>query len=367
MKPVIVGCRVENFTDEQLVVFKNHQPLGMIVFAEPCKKGPDTVRHVVNQFLSVCPHGRILMDAEGGRVNRLKPEFGHGWREVPGARDFAKMAETDLGKAREAICLNAQLIAHDLISLGINADCAPVVDLVSEEVLVNVNDDGKPHATSASLYARSFGDDPYIVTECAKAFADGLHSLGVCSILKHAPGYGRIAVDPHYGLYNIRATKAEMMQTDLVPYRAMKDYPAIMTAHTVYDAIDPEYPATLSPTIMKMIREDVGFGGVIIADSIEMNSVYPQGFSTTERDQFGMGLPLPGTLTYITKRLLDAGCDIVLHSDCSRDFAHTVEILEAAPVLSADRAQWLVNKMTIAPSINHFDRDKALQRLAALR
>src|SRR5258708_1713545 len=109
MKPIVVGCRTEDFPQEQLQVFKEHQPLGMIVFAEPCRKGKDAVKHVVRQFTSVCPHGRIFVDQEGGRVNRLKPEFGHGWREIPSARSFAALALKDLPKAKKAIRLNAQL------------------------------------------------------------------------------------------------------------------------------------------------------------------------------------------------------------------------------------------------------------------
>lgn len=249
MKPVIVGCRTEDFTPEQIQAFKQHQPFGLLVFAEPCKQGPETVKHVVQQFTSVCPHGRIFMDAEGGRVNRLKPEFGYGWRDVPAARDFAQLAKNDIKKAREAIYLNAQLIAYDLKELGININCAPVIDLVSEDVITKLNEDGKPHATSASLYQRSFGDDPEIVTECAKAYADGLHSMGVASVLKHAPGYGRATADPHYGLDKIKVTLPEMLKTDLVPYKNMKDYPAVMTAHTIYEDVDP-LPATRSKRMM---------------------------------------------------------------------------------------------------------------------
>jgi beta-N-acetylhexosaminidase len=266
MKPVVVGCRTENFSKEQIETFKQHQPFGMIVFAEPCKAGPETVKHVVTQFMNVCPHGRIFMDAEGGRVNRLKPEFGHGWRDVPAARDFAALAKKDLTAACEAIYLNAQLIAHDLVELGINVNCAPVVDLVRDDVMTARTVEGKAHATSASLFMRSFGDDPDIVSACARAYADGLHSMGVTSVLKHAPGYGRVATDPHYGLDKIRVTLDEMLKTDLVPYLRLKDYPAIMTGHTVYENIDPDYPATLSKTMMGIMRNHVGFNGVIIAD-----------------------------------------------------------------------------------------------------
>jgi beta-N-acetylhexosaminidase len=366
MKPVIVGCRTDHFTDEQLDVFKTHQPLGMIVFAEPFKVGPEAVHNVVKQFKSVCPHAKFLIDMEGGAVNRMKPQYGHGWRDIPSARDFEGLIKHDLTKAREAIYLNAQLIADDMMRFGINVNTAPVVDLISEEVIVTTGTDEKPHATSADMYKRSYSDDPMIVTQCGKAFADGLHSLGVTSVLKHAPGYGRTAVDPHFSSHHINLSREAMMASDLMPYIQMKDYPAIMTVHRVYEQIDAQNPATISPIIMKMLRHDVGFKGVIIADSIEMNSIYPQGFSTTQRDQFGIGLPLDGTLAYVTKRVLDAGCDVVLHSDCSRDFAHTVEILEAASEMTDTRAGWMLDTLTVKPSVTSFNREMALKQLDVL-
>ena len=362
MKPVVFGCRTDNFTPDQLTVFKEHQPLGMILFAEPFKVGPDAVKRVIAQVKDQCPDLKCFVDMEGGPVNRMKPDFGHGWRRIPAARDFAELARTNLALACEAIFLNAQMIGYDLYNLGITVDCAPVVDLVSDEAIATKGNEEKPHATAASLFRRSYGDNPEIVTACGKAFADALHSMGVTSVLKHAPGYGRVAVDPHYGVDKIRVSRADLLKTDLVPYEKLKDYPAIMTAHTVYEDIDLN-PSTLSPVMMSILREDAGFKGVIIADSIEMNAIYPEGFSKTDFDQYSMGLPLPGTLTLITHKVLNAGCDVVMHSDCSRDFKHTTEVLEAAPVLSAQKSQWLLDKMTVARTVQNFDYQQAQRRL----
>lgn len=366
MKPVVVGCRTIDFPQEQLEAFKKHQPFGMIIFAEPFKEGPATVKHVVQQFKSVCPHGIVFIDMEGGRVNRMKPEFNHGWRDIPSSRTMGELAKTDLAKAKEAIYLNAQLIADSMQEYGITVNNAPVVDLVSEDVMAQKTDDGKPHATSASLYNRSFSHDPVVVAECARAYADGLHSLGVTSVLKHLPGYGRAAIDPHYGAEQIDASAAEMEATDLVPYKILQDYPAAMTAHTIYPGIDAGVPGTLSKKVIDFAREKAGFKGVIITDTIEMNSALPGGFSTTERDQFGMGLPLPGTLKKITEQSLVAGCDLVLHSDCSRNFQHTLEILETAPELDGAKAKWLLDKMTMTRTVSNFDRATAEKRLQQL-
>jgi len=347
MKPVIVGCRTESFTAEQLAAFREHLPLGMIVFAEPCRAGPDAVRGVIRQFRSVCPNSRIFIDAEGGRVNRLKPEFWHGWREVPDARSFAAQAAEDLPAAMEQIFQNARSIGADLHDLDIDINCAPVADLVHADAIATKDSEGKPHATSASLFRRSFGHDPAIVTECVRAFLAGLESSGVCGIVKHVPGYGRVSADPHYAQSGIETSLAELERTDFLPFRNLSEAPAMMTGHVLYRQIDPQWCSTLSRQVIALIRADLGFQGVLIADSIEMNSIWPPGFSSTARDQFGMGLPLPGTLAFVTRAALEAGCDLVMHSDCSRDFAHTVEILEAAPTLTDARAEWLLGKLTV--------------------
>jgi beta-N-acetylhexosaminidase len=349
MKPVVIGCRTDAFTSEQLAALREHGPFGMIVFAEPCQKGPEAVRHVVAQFKSVCPRSKIFIDAEGGRVNRLKPEFGHGWREVPDARSFAAQAARDLPGAVQQIFQNARAIGEDLMALGVDVNCAPVVDLVHEDVIANQDAAGKPHATSASLFRRSFGHDPHLVTECARAFLAGLESVGVCGVVKHVPGYGRVSADPHYAQSGIETPLAELDRTDFQPFRSLRDARAMMTGHVLYRHIDTQRCSTLSPRVIDLIRRDIGFKGVLVADSIEMNSVWPQGFSNTERDQFGMGLPLPGTLAFVTRAALEAGCDLVMHSDCSRAFEHTIQILEAAPVLAEERARWLFETMSVGP------------------
>lgn len=347
MKPVVIGCRTEAFPAEQLAVFREHVPFGMIVFAEPCRQGPEAVRSVIRQFRSVCPLGKVFIDAEGGRVNRLKPEFWSGWRDVPDARSFAAQAAQDLPAALEQIRQNAAAIGRDLLALGIDVNCAPVADLVSEEAIATLDSDGKPHATSASLYRRSFGADPSIVTACARAFLVGLESAGVCGVVKHVPGYGRVSADPHYAQSGIETPLAELERTDFLPFRHLNDARAMMTGHVLYRHIDAERCSTVSRKVIDLIRSSIGFTGALVADSIEMNSIWPQGFSTTERDQFGMGLPFPGTLGFVTRAALEAGCDLVMHSDCSRRFEHTVEMLEAAPALSDERARWLIGTMTV--------------------
>lgn len=366
MKPVIIGCRTDHFSEEQISVFKQHQPIGMIIFAEPFQKGPDTARHVIAQFKEACPGSFIFIDAEGGRVNRMQPSYGHGWRDIPAPRSFAPLIASDIEKAKHAIYLGAQLIANDLMTFGITVNCAPVIDLVSTDVISKKENDGKPHATSESLFQRSFSDDPYITEACARAFLAGLNSRGVQGVVKHVPGYGRVSADPHYAQSGIETSVDILEKTDFEAFRLMNDTPLMMTGHVIYTKIDPDRCSTMSPVVMKIIRDSIGFKGVIIADTIEMNATMPDGFSKTEKDQFGMGLPLPGTLTLVTKAALAAGCDVVMHSDCSRIFAHTVEVLEAAPVLSPEKTAWMIDKLSISKPMDGFDAVAAEAELQSL-
>ena len=201
VRPVIVGCRTDNFPPEQLAAFTAYRPFGMIVFQEPCRAGPDAVRHVVRQFRQATgrPAAPILIDQEGGIVNRLKPSFGHGWRAIPGADVFAALALRNLAAATRAVFLNAQLIARDMRQLDLTVACAPVLDLFTAETFRGDLPDGL-HAASGDLRARMFGSDPVIVAALGRAFCGGLIDQGVVPMLKHIPGYGRVRADPHYGV-----------------------------------------------------------------------------------------------------------------------------------------------------------------------
>ncbi|MGE0108715.1 MAG: glycoside hydrolase family 3 N-terminal domain-containing protein [Bdellovibrionales bacterium] len=345
MKPVIVGCRTDCFSDEALASFRAHQPFGMILFDEPCRQGANAVKRVIAQFKNICPHAHIFIDVEGGSVNRLHASYDPSWQELLPARTFGELALKNLQEASDKIFLHAQSIGKILLELGISVNCAPVADLVQKE---QVSPDlSKPHATSSNLYQRSFGNDPALVTACVSAFIAGLESAGICAVLKHVPGYGRVEVDPHYQRPLVKTPLTELQNTDFLPFKNLNRARAMMTAHVVYDAIDTENCTTLSKKLITLIRQEIRFSGVLIADSIEMNSIWPEGFSTTEKDQFGMGLPLPETLGFLTRTALKAGCDLIMHSDCSRNFAHTLEILEAAPDLEDTKAAWLMEKMKI--------------------
>jgi beta-N-acetylhexosaminidase len=195
----------------------------------------------------------IAVDQEGGRVARLRD----GVVALP-----AMMA---LGATRDPVLARraGRRLGADLRGLGINADFAPVLDLAVE-----------PRNTV--IGNRAFGDDPELVAAMGLAFARGLREGGVAPIGKHFPGHGATAVDSHVDLPRVGLDEATWRRRDLIPFaRAVADgIPGLMTAHVVLQALDATRPATLSPAILTgVLRRELGFGGVVFSDCLEMGAL----------------------------------------------------------------------------------------------
>ena len=183
-------------------------------------------------------------------------------------------------QAERAMYLRYRLIAHELRSLGIDSNCAPMVDVAVGE-------------THDFLKNRCYGYDPETVSKLGRAVAQGMLDGGVLPVLKHIPGHGRATLDSHYDLPHVSADPALLDITDFAPFRALNDLPMGMTAHLVYDEID-SLPATVSPKMMGVIREQMGFDGLIMTDDISMKA-------------------LRGDLGELSKAAIEAGCDVILH------------------------------------------------------
>lgn len=196
----------------------------------------------------------IAVDAEGGRINRLKTEYG--FLDIPSA--------AEMGKQKPEDCLAVYTgLAGQLADLGINMNLAPVVDL-----------DINPENPVIGSLDRSFGSDPEAFLPCVRAFILAHHKKGVLTTLKHFPGHGSSAQDSHNGLVDVTGTFG---QEELIPYRdliAENLADAVMTAHIHNRNIDPDLPATLSPKFLQgILRRQLGFDGVIISDDIQMGAI----------------------------------------------------------------------------------------------
>lgn len=196
----------------------------------------------------------IAVDAEGGRVNRLKEKYG--FLAVPSAQ---QMQEKGVSQSRKVYSALAQQLAR----LGFNLNLAPVVDL-------NLN----PDNPIIGRIERSFSDNPQIVTQQAQVFIETHQKFGIITALKHYPGHGSSRADSHLGMVDVTHT---YKQTELQPYQELINKnvaQVILTAHVINTHIDPDYPATLSRAhLRKMLRRQLGFQGVIISDDVQMGAI----------------------------------------------------------------------------------------------
>ncbi len=274
---------------EEKALFRETDPFGFILFARNIDT-PDQVRALCDDFReSVGRDAPITIDQEGGRVQRLR---GPTWREWLPPLAFVQAAGAH---AAEAMYLRFRLIADELHALGIDSNCAPMVDVPEPE-------------THAFLYNRCYGLDAGQVARMGQAANDGMLAGGVLPVIKHIPGHGRATADSHFELPRVTADLRELERVDFTPFKALRDTPMGMTAHVVYEAIDTA-PATLSPEVMRTIREDIGFDNLIMTDDISMKA-------------------LSGSLTELSQAALAAGCDVILH--CNGTLAERAEVAAAA-------------------------------------
>jgi beta-N-acetylhexosaminidase len=328
----IYGCAGPVLSAAERSFFRDVRPWGFILFGRNIEN-PDQIRALVAALRETVDDGAapILIDQEGGRVARLKPPL---WAERPPAALFGALYAQNQELAREATYLNARLIAHDLSSLGINVDCLPVLDVPAPGAHDIIGD-------------RAFAADPTTIIDLGRAQIEGLMEGGVLPVMKHIPGHGRAGADSHLALPRVTATVEELSASDFVTFRSLDSCPIAMTAHVVYDSIDPQRPATTSPKVIRdVIRGEIGFEGLLMSDDLSMKA-------------------LDGPLAMRAKAALFAGCDLVLHCngdmDEMKDVASEVKELDGLPLKRSEQA--LAHLVAADPG---FDPVAALVRLTGL-
>ena len=276
------------------------------------------------------PDAPVLIDQEGGRVQRLNPPH---WRAAPPAAQFGKLAEHDGAKAREAATVNARLIAAELNDLGISVDCLPVLDLTMIGAHSVIGD-------------RSFGADPDLVATLGRASCEGLMAGGVLPVIKHMPGHGRGLADSHHELPKAEATVEELERTDFLPFRSLNDMPWGMTAHVLYAAIDPIFPATTSKKVItEIIRGWIGFDGLLVSDDLSMEA-------------------LDGDIAHRATEALAAGCDVALH--CNGEREEMEALAGAVGALTSEASRRLEASYAHLAQPEEVDRPALIARLDAL-
>ncbi len=298
----IYGCSGHRLTEDEKAFFAEVRPWGFIVFRRNVDS-PEQMRALTDEMRDCVGDADtpVLIDQEGGRVQRMGPPH---WAKYPPAAAFLEAAD-GLLRARELVRLGARLMAHDLKSVGVNVDCAPVLDVPVQGA----------HDTSG---ARADARAPATGARLGRAAAEGLLSGGVLPVIKHMPGHGRAFADTHKELPTVHADLATLDGWDFAPFRALSDMPIGMTAHIVFTAIDRKHPATQSKKAIRMIRERLGFGGLLLSDDLVMNA-------------------LSGTLTERAETSLKAGCDLVVH--WNGDMAEMRQVAEGVGKLKGKAAK----------------------------
>jgi beta-N-acetylhexosaminidase len=336
----ILGCAGPTLSAEEAAFFADVRPWGFILFARNIETSDQTRALIEALRRTIDDEGApVLVDQEGGRVQRLKPPLA---KLRPPAARFGELYARDPEAAIQAVFLNHRLLADELASLGFDADCAPCVDLI--------------HAGAHALIGdRSLGSDVGQVSRLGRAAMEGLLAGGVAPIIKHIPGHGRATADSHYDLPVVDTSEADLSETDFAPFRALADAPMAMTAHVLYSAIDHQACATVSQRVIQSaIRGRIGFDGLLMSDDLSMKA-------------------LGGTLAERTRRSLEAGCDIVLHGNGAlvgepvRDLAAELKaIADVAPALDGRAAARAGAARAAARRVQPFDAEAAEARLAEL-
>lgn len=281
---ILGGIAGTELTPSERDFFRDADPWGFILFARNVDS-PDQLARLTDQLRdSVGRDALITVDQEGGRVQRLRAPH---WREWPAPLDQA-------GAGARAMWLRYYLIGRELHDCGIDSNCAPTLDIAQAD-------------THPFLRNRCLGSDPDSVALLGRAAADGLLAAGVLPVMKHMPGHGRARADSHHDLPHVAATEAELEAMDFAPFRALADLPLGMTGHVCLDVVD-DRPATASAAVLGLIRQKIGFDGLLMTDDITM-----QALSGTEAER--------------AEAAIAAGCDLVLHCN------GTIE--QMAPVVAA--------------------------------
>jgi beta-N-acetylhexosaminidase len=285
----IFGCAGPVLLAEERDFFRDFSPFGFILFARNVEDPAQLRRLTADLREAVGRDAPVLVDQEGGRVQRLRAPH---WTEWTPPLDMVQAAGP---QAARAMALRYRLISRELRAVGIDSNCAPVADLVTD-------------TTHPFLKNRCYGSDPAVVSEIALAVAEAHLAEGVLPVVKHIPGHGRSELDTHLALPTVHASRDELFAQDFAPFRALNHLPMAMTGHLIFSAYD-DRPATQSPEMIRVIREEIGFSGLLITDDLNMQA-------------------LAGDLSSRTALSLAAGCDLALH--CKGDFAEMQAVAAAA-------------------------------------
>ena len=348
IKQVIFGISGTRLTKEERELFTKHEAIGFILFSRNIET-KHQVQSLTSELKALYPNKEtlIFIDQEGGRVARIKPPIAK--KLFPSAEHFALNYESNKAQAKQELKENYIDLMSELKTLGIDSPCAPVCDIRIDEASDVVGD-------------RSFGATAEQVIDLCKSAIAGIEQAGGISFIKHIPGHGRATVDSHFELPIVNTPLSTLESTDFAVFKGLASEKSWgMTAHIIYEALDPENTVTTSSKAIEYIRTNIGFKGILVSDDLCMyalhgsigeknatlkkvisiaksNKEWKEKYSEKLETMFGFDTHEMGnqivieqcekklleikpefleSLSKVTKMTLDAGCDITLH--CSGD------------------------------------------------
>ena len=260
--PVIFGVKSVELNKKEKIFFQESNPLGFILFERNCKTYKQT-KLLIKNLKKTTSHDYtiIMIDQEGGRVARLKKPH---WKSYPSAEYFGIKAEKNLLAVKKLVLKNSIEIAKDLKRLGVNMNCAPVLDV-------------KYDFTNNVIGDRSFSSNPKIVSELGKSFCNG-----------------------HKKTPNVNLDLIKLNKKDFLPFKKLNNEAAAMVAHIIYNKIDKTIACCSKKIIKTIIRKEIGFKGLLISDDINMKA-------------------LKGTIKNKIKAICKSGCEIILHCNANTE------------------------------------------------
>ncbi|HEY1311402.1 MAG TPA: beta-N-acetylhexosaminidase [Pseudolabrys sp.] len=319
----ITGLSGLTITADERAFLKDARPWGLIIFQRNVKT-PQQVTELAKSFRDVVGwEAPVLVDQEGGRVQRLGPPH---WAKYPPGAVYAALYDREVASGLVAARLGGHLIAAELSLLHIDVDCLPLADVLAPGADPVIGD-------------RAYGTEPGKVAAIAGAIAEGLLAGGVLPVVKHLPGHGRATADSHHKLPVVDTNRATLEATDFAAFKPLAGLPMGMTAHVVFSAIDPDAPATTSVTIVReVIRGFIGFKGLLMSDDVSMKA-------------------LSGTIAERSRAAFAAGCDVVLH--CNGDLKEMAAVAGVAPALGGEAEQRAEAALAQRSAPEEFDVDAA--------
>jgi len=292
-------------SDEERDFFRSANPFGFILFGRNivCPNKLEALCRDLKETVGRdCP---ILIDQEGGRVQRLKPPH---WMAYRPMQFYGDLYRDDPEQALDQLRVDTDRISADLQDVGLNVNCAPVMDVLSE-------------ATHEVIGDRAFSDDPNIVAKLALFVCKRYLANGITPVFKHIPGHGRAAADSHLELPIVDTPLDVLEKTDFYPFKVAAHFDQAyglwaMSAHVIYSAIDADLPATLSSKVIKeVIRGSIGYAGILVGDDLDMKAL--EGY---------------GSIAERAVQTIEAGCDLALY--CWADLGVMREIAAICPKIS---------------------------------